>query len=267
MLTVLSPAKSLDFETPPATRKHSYPELVDRAGELIDVLVTKTPGELAQLMDLSPALTELNLERYADWVPDPSRAHARAAILAFSGDVYVGMDAPATFGERDYTHAQKTLRILSGLYGVLRPLDLILPYRLEMGSRLTTERGANLYQFWGDTITEHLRSALDASTGTRVLVNLASQEYFGAVRPDLLDAPVVTPTFLDAKGDGPPKVVSFFAKRARGAMAGWMVQNRISSASRLREFDRLGYRLDPDRSDRYNPVFTRRTDSVRPATP
>ena len=168
----------------------------------------------------------------------------------------MGMDAASTFTERDYTHAQKVLRILSGLYGVLRPLDLMQPYRLEMGSRVTTPAGRDLYSFWGSTITETLNQAIADSPGAGALVNLASNEYYGSVRPELLTAPVITPAFLDQKGDD-YKVISFFAKNARGAMAGWIIRNRIKSMKGLADFDGLGYRYDPDRSTTSRPVFTR----------
>ena len=256
VLIVLSPAKSLDYETRPATRKRSEPLLLDDAERLVSVLAAKSPDEIRALMDLSPELAELNVERYHDWHRPFTPANARAAILAFRGDVYLGMDAPATFGERDYTRAQKVIRILSGLYGVLRPLDLMQPYRLEMGSRLATEAGRDLYAFWGDRITRALDEALEASPGPRALINLASNEYFKSVKPELLEAPVITPTFLDEK-NGEARVVSFFAKRARGAMAGWVVRERVATLKGLLDFDGLGYRYDPERSSRLRPVFLR----------
>ena len=177
----------------------------------------------------------------------------------FNGDTYLGMDAPNTFGERDYTRAQKVLRILSGLYGVLRPLDLIQPYRLEMGSKVSNPRGRDLYDYWGEIPTRAIAEDLDASPGGRFLVNLASNEYFRAVRPELLDSPVITPRFLDhgPKAGSEPKVISFFAKRARGAMAGWIVRERIGTRSALSRFDGLGYRYDADRSTRDEPTFVR----------
>lgn len=258
VLAVLSPAKSLDFTTPPATRRHTLPALLDDAAELAAVMAARTAPQIARLMRLSDGLAELNAQRFADW----DRAHeppdARAALLAFDGDVYRGMQAPATFSERDFTHAQKTVRILSGLYGVLRPLDLIRPYRLEMGTRLETSRGDSLYAFWGDAVTDVLRAAVEASPGTPALVNLASQEYFGAVRVDRLGLRVVTPVFLDANGDGPPRVVSFHAKRARGAMAGWMVRERVTRVSGLTAWNGLGYAHAPELGDDDRPVFIRR---------
>lgn len=257
MLTVLSPAKSLDFDRPLATRRHTQPAHLDRAAELVGIMAAKTPAEIAGLMHLSPALAELNFERFQDWEPPFTPANARAAILAFNGDVYLGMDASNRFDERDFTHAQKTLRILSGLYGVLRPLDLIQPYRLEMGSRVANPAGRDLYAFWGGEITRRLADDVAASPGPKVLVNLASNEYFSSVRPRELGVPVITPSFLDADGQGNHRVVAFFAKRARGAMAGWMIEERVKSAKALQGFDRLGYRFDPARSTPTAPVFVR----------
>jgi len=257
VLAVVSPAKSLDWDTPLATRRSTEPALLDGARELAGVMAAQGPARIAALMKLSPALADLNAGRFRDWDPDPAPAGARPAVLAFDGDTYRGMRAPQTFSERDFTHAQKTLRILSGLYGVLRPLDLIQPYRLEMGTRLPTPRGEDLYDFWGDRITAVLRDAVHASPGARVLVNLASQEYFRSVRAPELDARVVTPVFLDGGPDLEPRVVSFHAKRARGAMAGWIVRDRVSTIRALTSFDGLGYHHDPDRSEPGRPAFVR----------
>ena len=177
-------------------------------------------------------------------------------MLAFSGDVYQGLVA-STFGKRDFTEAQKTVRILSGLYGLLRPLDLIQPYRLEMGTRLVTGRGRSLYDWWGTRITDLLREDLAASPGPEVLVNLASQEYFSAIDTDRLGVRVVTPRFEDRNKDGVPRIVSFHAKRARGSMAGWLVRNRVRSVAKLRDFTENGYHYDEDRSTQDVPVFVR----------
>lgn len=255
MIALLSPAKSLDFDTPPATTRTSEPRLADRAEELAAEMATRSAADIRALMKLSEPLAALNAERWAAW--QEAADEARPAVLAFDGDAYRGLDAPATFDTRDYTHAQKTLRILSGLYGLLRPLDVIRPHRLEIGTRLPTDAGDDLYAFWGTTITDLLRDDVKASPGAPVLVNLASAEYFAAVEPTRLDCPVVTPVFTDAKGDGPPRVVSFHAKRARGAMAGWIVRERIARASQLEEFTGLGYALDPARSRPDAPVFVR----------
>ncbi|MFN8123140.1 MAG: peroxide stress protein YaaA [Thermoleophilia bacterium] len=257
MLAVVSPAKSLDWDRPLSTRRHSEPQLLDDARELARVMAGQTPARIAALMKLSPKLADLNVERFRSWDPDPAPPGARPAVLAFDGDTYRGMRAPETFSERDFTHAQKTLRILSGLYGVLRPLDLIQPYRLEMGTRLATGRGEDLYDFWGDRITAAVREAVHASPGAAVLVNLASQEYFRSVRTDALDARVITPVFLDGGPGVEPRVVSFHAKRARGAMAGWIVRERVSAIRALTEFTDLGYRHDPDRSEPGRPAFVR----------
>ena len=260
MLIVVSPAKALDFESPLPTKKFTEPARLDRARELVSVMARKSPDDLSAMMSISPALGELNFERFQDWSLPFTPRNARPAVLAFNGDTYIGLDARNSFSERDYTHAQKVLRILSGLHGVLRPLDLIQPYRLEMGSRVDTDHGSTLYDFWGDEVTEQLNADLAASPGSKVLVNLASNEYFSVVRPKRFDGRIISPRFLDAKGDGEHKIVSFFAKRARGAMAGWIIRERITSPKRLVEFDVDGYRYDEQRSTRDEPTFTRRTD-------
>ncbi len=259
MLTVVSPAKALDFESPLATKKHSDPQMLDRAVELIEIMSTKSPEELSKMMSISSSLAELNHERFQDWTTPFTTANARPAVLAFDGDTYTGLDAPASFSERDFTQAQKVLRILSGLYGVLRPLDLIAPYRLEMGSKVEHDRGGDLYSFWGDAVTDNLNTALADSPGANVLVNLASIEYFSVVQPKRVDGRIISPRFLDAKGDGEFKVISFFAKQARGAMAGWIVRDRVTSIKALTDFAGNGYRYDADRSTPDQPTFIRRT--------
>ena len=256
MLIVVSPAKSLDYESALPTKKYSEPEMLDRSAELVGVMAKKSPDEIAKMMGISHSLAETNFERFQDWHRPFTPENARPALLAFKGDVYLGLDAPGTFSERDYTHAQKTLRILSGLYGVLRPLDLMQPYRLEMGSKLKTAAGRDLYSFWGSSITESLNEAIDTSPGASVLVNLASNEYFSSVKPELLNAPLVTPTFLDEK-NGQPKVIAFFAKRARGAMAGWLIRERVKTLKGLTQWEGNGYRYDADRSTPSNPVYVR----------
>jgi cytoplasmic iron level regulating protein YaaA (DUF328/UPF0246 family) len=261
VLIVVSPAKSLDYESKLPTKKSSQPELLDDSEELIRVMSKKSPDEISSMMHVSSSLGELNFNRFQEWERPFTPANARPALLAFNGDVYAGLDARESFTERDFTHAQKTLRILSGLYGVLRPLDLMQPYRLEMGSKVETARGKDLYAFWGNTITDRLNEAVEASPGSNVLVNLASNEYFGAVRPEILDAPIVSPTFLDARGSGDFKIVSFFAKRARGAMSAWIIKNRVSGKKTLEGFDGMGYRHDPELSTKDRPVFIRRNDA------
>lgn len=257
MITLLSPAKSLDFESRPATRKHTEPRLLGEAEQLIEVLRGLSVSELAGLMGISDELAALNAQRYADFAPPFTPRNAKQAVLAFAGDVYQGLDAAARFDERDFTEAQKTVRILSGLYGVLRPLDLIQPYRLEMGTRLRTPRGATLYAWWGDEISEVLRADLAASPGAGVVVNLASEEYFGAVRPGVLGARIVSPRFEDTDARGRRAVVSFYAKRARGELAGWLVRNRVRTPSALVRFDEAGYRFDRAESTPDRPVFVR----------
>ena len=257
VLIVVSPAKSLDYESPLATSKSSEPRMLDSAEKLVKIMAAKSPGEIQKLMSVSTNLAELNFERYQDWQRPFTIDNARPAVLAFNGDVYAGLDAPNAFSERDFTHAQKVFRILSGLYGVLRPLDLMMPYRLEMGTKLSNRRGANLYDFWRTEIADVLRDDLDASPGAKVLVNLASNEYFNAVDTDALGARVISPAFLDSKDGGPYKNISFFAKRARGAMSQWLITERITTISGLTGFTGMGYAFDPDDSTPDRPVFKR----------
>lgn len=257
MLAVISPAKSLDLTSPVPTRKHTEPRMLDQSQRLIDELVTRTPDELAQLMHISDDLAELNAQRYRDFETPFTPRTARPALFMFNGDVYQGMDARTRFDARDLTEAQKTLRILSGLYGVLRPLDLMQPYRLEMGTALRTERGANLYQFWGPRITDLLRADLAEAPGPEVLVNLASDEYFRAVDTEVLDARIISPRFEDEDVRGRWKVISFSAKRARGEMAGWLVRERVRSARAITQFAEAGYQYVPEVSSPDVPVFRR----------
>lgn len=257
VLSVLSPAKSLDLESRLATKKFSQPRLLDAAEDLVGVMAKKSPADLQKMMGISQSLAETNVERFQDFTTPFSVKNARPAILTFAGDVYMGMDAANSFDQRDFTESQKTVRILSGLYGVLRPLDLIQPYRLEMGIKLKTSAGRDLYSFWGDRITEQLKSDIAESPGPEVLINLASNEYFKSVRPAKLDARVISPTFLDSKDGDKYRIISFFAKRARGSMAGWLVQNRVRTISGLSDFDGMGYKFDPARSTSNKPVFTR----------
>lgn len=259
MIIVISPAKALDYETPVNTRRYSQPDFLDRSAELIDILRELPPAQVARLMSLSDALTELNVARYAQWSRPFSTDNARQAVLAFNGDVYEGLDA-ASLTEDELGWAQERLRILSGLYGVLRPLDLIQPYRLEMGARLENSRGRNLYTFWGETITEELNRLLAAETRAgreAVLLNLASDEYFRAVQPKKVAGRTVSAAFEDWKG-GRYKIISFFAKRARGLMSRFIIRNRIDSVERLQEFASEGYAFSPDASTAERLVFRRR---------
>jgi cytoplasmic iron level regulating protein YaaA (DUF328/UPF0246 family) len=254
MLAVLSPAKTLDFETPSPTRKHSLPVFLDESKQLVETLRTQSPADLAQLMSMSTKLADQNYQRYTDWQTPFTAGNAKQAALAFKGDVYLGLE-PGTFSERDFSWAQKHIRILSGLHGILKPLDLIQPYRLEMGTRLKTRRGADLYAFWGQKITDELNAAL-AEQKRPVLINLASNEYFDAVDPGRLNARIVTPTFKDLK-NGRYRFMSFFAKRARGMMAGYLVKNRVNTLKGLREFDWGGYYYSEDLSRVDDWVFLR----------
>jgi cytoplasmic iron level regulating protein YaaA (DUF328/UPF0246 family) len=258
MLTVLSPAKSLDYESKLPTKKHSQPRLLEGAEALAEQLATFTQGEIGQLMSISGELAGLNAERFRDFSLPFEPGRERPAVLAFAGDVYTGMEA-RTFGERDFTEAQKSIRILSGLYGVLRPLDLMAPYRLEMGTKLSTDAGDTLYAYWRERVTALLAEDLAESPGPPVLVNLASTEYFGVVDTKALGAKVISPRFLDAPQSDPSelKVISFFAKKARGAMASWLVRERIRSPRKLPEFTGLGYTYDGDRSTPAEPTFIR----------
>ena len=255
MLSVISPAKTLDFDTAPVTARHSKPVFLKDSRELVGELRELAPHQLSSLMSISDKLGELNYDRYQQWRPPFTPKNAKQALLAFRGDVYTGLDADH-FDDADFAFAQDHLRILSGLYGLLRPLDLIQPYRLEMGTRFANARGANLYEFWGDRITDVLAQAI-AESGSDVLVNLASNEYFRAVRPGRLEAQVVTPVFKDYKG-GKFKVVSFYAKKARGLMAAWLIRQRADQPAAIRDFAEAGYRYDKKLSNASEWVFTRR---------
>ena len=255
MLFLLSPAKSLDYDTPlPEGLPHSTPQFVPQSTALIEVLRAQSPKDIASLMDLSDKLAALNVARYQAWRPRFTAANSRQALLAFNGDVYEGLQARALTAD-DLDWAQRHVSILSGLYGVLRPLDRMQPYRLEMGTRLATAAGSNLYQFWGSQIAEHLNTRLRADT-TPVVVNLASQEYFKAVDRKALLPRVVTCAFEERKADG-YKVISFMAKRARGLMVRYAVTHRATTPEQLKGFDLEGYRFVPAASSPDRLVFRR----------
>jgi cytoplasmic iron level regulating protein YaaA (DUF328/UPF0246 family) len=254
MLIVLSPAKTLDFESRLPTRRHSLPAMLDASAMLIEQLRGLPAAEIGTLMDISEPLAELNAARFRQWQPPFTPANARPAALAFAGDVYEGLQA-ASLGSAGLTWAQSHVRILSGLYGLLRPLDLIQPYRLEMGTRLANARGRDLYAFWGDRIAQALREALDAQRRP-VLVNLASDEYFRAARADSLGHRVVQPVFQERRAGG-WKVVSFSAKRARGLMTRFAAEQRLTDLEDLKAFALEGYRHDADASDERHWVFRR----------
>jgi hypothetical protein len=238
MLIVLSPAKALDFTAPPQSMAMTAPELADQTAELAKVAKKLRVIDLKRMMDLSDSLAKLNRERFQAFQPDSE--DGLQAAFAFNGDVYMGLRA-RELDRKALAWAQDHVRILSGLYGVLRPLDAIQPYRLEMGVRIKTRRGASLYDFWGPRVSQALDAAL-MSQKERTVVNCASQEYFGAVDRAALKAPVLTCKFLEEK-DGEARIVSFFAKRARGAMARFAIDSRIERAADLKAFDRDGYRF------------------------
>ncbi|MBD3656623.1 MULTISPECIES: peroxide stress protein YaaA [Marinobacter] len=253
MLMVVSPAKTLDYESPLATERYTQPDYLDDACELIDQLKELEPHQISNLMSISDKLGQLNADRFRNWHTPFSPANARQAVLAFKGDVYTGLEAE-TFSDQDFEFAQQHLRILSGLYGLLRPLDLMQPYRLEMGTRFENRRGKDLYAFWGSKITDELNRLLASDDG--VLVNLASNEYFRSVRKKDLNARLVTPQFKDWK-NGQYKMISFYAKKARGLMCRYAIQNGITQADDLKGFDLEGYRFSAEDSDRDNWVFLR----------
>ena len=253
MLIVLSPAKSLDLDTPSPTTEHTLPDFTGHAAQLIGVLRDLSPGQVGDLMHISDQLSTLNVARYASWMLD--HAEGYQAVMAFNGDVYAGLDA-RSLAPRAIDFTQRHLRILSGLYGLLRPLDLIHPYRLEMGTKLATPGGKDLYAFWGETITRALNAEL-AATRSTALVNLASEEYFKSVKPKLLDVPVITPVFEDWK-NGKYKIISFYAKRARGMMARYAIENGITDPQDLKAFDIDGYGFVPDESTERSWLFRRK---------
>lgn len=256
MLTVISPAKTLDYESPlPVGLAPTRPDFLADSAELIDILREYSPSQVASLMSLSDKLAALNVARFQSWQPDYAEPDARPALFAFKGDVYTGLDVERLLAT-DLDRAQQHLRILSGLYGLLRPLDLMLPYRLEMGTELVNSRGKQLYEFWGDRITLALNQAL-AEQGDEVLINLASNEYFRAVQTKKLKASIFTPQFKDEK-NGQFKMISFFAKKARGRMAAWLLQNDVRKPEDLRDFAVDGYQFNNALSSGQTLVFTRR---------
>ncbi|NWK76841.1 peroxide stress protein YaaA [Aquitalea sp. LB_tupeE] len=257
MLMVLSPAKTLDYTTPPHTKRYTEPGFLADSQQLITVLREKSPADIAKLMDISDALATLNVGRYHDWNPVFTPDNAKQAVLAFLGDVYEGLDA-ASLNETQLDYLQHHLRILSGLYGLLRPLDLMQPYRLEMGTRLANPRGANLYAFWGERITDALNTLLDGSDNP-VLVNLASDEYFKSVKPAKLHGRLITPVFQDYK-NGQYKIISFYAKQARGLMARWAALHQADIPEALQDFNLAGYQFDSSESDTQRWVFRRRAE-------
>ncbi len=261
MLFVISPAKALDYDTPAHVKTFTQPLFVEQAGELIAVLREKSPQQVAELMDLSDQLAGLNVARYEAWSPKFTAKNSKQAVLAFDGDVYGGLDA-RTLNEEELDWLQQHLCILSGLYGVLRPLDRMQPYRLEMGTRLKTDKGTNLYRFWGSQIAEYLNRRARADRSP-VLVNLASEEYFKAVDLKALQPRVVSCVFEEKKG-AKYQIVSFFAKRARGLMVRYALQRRASKPEDLKGFDLEGYRFCAAASETDRLVFRREAPVGRP---
>lgn len=255
MLILLSPAKDLDYQSPTPKTKHTTPIFLDDSQQLVDQLKTLAPHQLSHLMGISDKLGTTNFGRFQSWSRPFTKTNARQAIFAFNGDVYGGLNAYA-FNDDELVFAQAHLRILSGLYGVLRPLDLMQPYRLEMGTRLTNSRGKDLYAFWGDRISKELNKQVK-KLGDPVLVNLASTEYFKSVDKAALQAEVITPVFKDWKGDQ-FKIISFFAKKARGLMSAYIIKNRVTDVEKIKRFDWEGYAFDASLSNTKEWVFTRK---------
>ena len=254
MLVLLSPAKSLDYDTPPQTEKFSTPEFLDDSQELIDILKEYSVDGIRDLMDVSENLATLNVERYQEFSRPFTTENAKQALLAFDGDVYRDFRLDE-YGGEEFDFLQDHVRILSGLYGILRPLDLMQPYRLEMGTRLKNERGKNLYEFWGSKITESVNAALDAQ-GDDILLNLASNEYFKSVKKKELNARMLDVKFMDLRGDK-YKTITFYLKRLRGTMTDFMVRNQITDPEELKGFTEQGYYFSDERSSKDEFVFLR----------
>jgi hypothetical protein len=255
MLIVISPAKKLDYDTPAKTKTATTPDYMEHSMALIHRLREFSALDIAELMKLSMKLAELNFDRYEAFEPECTKDNAKQAILAFKGDVYQGLDAES-FSAADFKFAQQHLRVLSGLYGLLRPLDLMQPYRLEMGTKLATDRGKNLYEFWGDIITDGLNKQLGKiKSGT--LVNLASNEYFKSVKTKNIAGEIITPHFKEYK-NGDYKMIGIYAKRARGLMARYIIQNQLTKPEALKEFSEEGYSFNKKLSAGNSLVFTRK---------
>ncbi len=253
MITVISPAKTLDFESQPITNCHTQPKFLAQSQALIDELRELSAPGIATLMKLSDKLAGLNMARFQTWTTPFSLDNSKQAVLAFKGDVYTGLDAD-TMDDEGLAFAQQHLRILSGLYGVLKPLDLIQPYRLEMGTQFANAKGKNLYQFWGGQLREEIET--EASQSNAVLVNLASNEYFKALEAKKLSTRIITPAFKDMK-NGQYKIISFYAKKARGLMSRYIIDHRINEPEQLKKFDSDGYRFSAGMSDGDDWVFIR----------
>jgi len=254
LIYLLSPAKTQDYNSDIVSLRATMPRFLEHSAELVGLMKQLSSGDLQKLMGVSEKLAELNVARFQAWTADYGKSEARQAILAFKGGVYQGL-AVEEWSEDDFAEAQKCLRILSGLYGVLRPLDLMMPYRLEMGKKVNNQRGANLYKFWGSLLTDSLNREFKGSENTAI--NLASNEYFSAIKPKELNAPIITPVFKDWK-NGQYKVISFFAKKSRGQMAAWAIQKKIKTPGGLKQFKWGGYAFSKELSDADTFVFLRK---------
>ena len=255
MLIVVSPAKTLDCDTPPKTKVNTVPDYLDESQLLIDRLRLLSSLDIAELMKVSAKIADLNFDRYEAWNQKFTPDNAKQAVLAFKGDVYSGLDAES-FNSADFKFAQKHLRILSGLYGLLRPLDLMKPYRLEMGTKLSNERGKNLYEFWDGRITEGLNQQLK-KIKSNYLINLASNEYFKSVKPKLLNAEIITPAFKEYK-NGQYKMIGIYAKKARGMLSRYIIKNQLTDPEELKNFNEDGYKFNAKLSKGNDWVFTRK---------
>ena len=254
MITVISPAKKLSDECHAYEADHSQPAYLVKSTELVDQLKSYEPSHLQSLMGISEKLSVLNWERYQSWNPSFSSSNSRQAFFTFKGDTYTGLDAD-TLSSEDLSFSQNHTRILSGLYGVLKPLDLIMPYRLEMGTKIENKFGKNLYDFWGNELVADLEKDL-SNHDSRYIVNCASVEYFKSIDKDSLNGKVITPVFKEIK-KGKARIVSFFAKKARGMMARYIIQNQINDPDEIRKFDLGGYEYNDSLSNTMEPVFTR----------
>ena len=254
MLFIISPAKTLDYNSPISTEGQSDIPFLKESKQLVRVLKKYKADDIAQLMGVSAKIAYLNYDRFAQWKAPFTEGESRQALYAFKGEVYNGLDA-YSLSQENADYAQSHMRMLSGLYGILRPYDMILPYRLEMGTKLQTDKFKNLYEFWGDKLTKNLQKAIDES-GTSVLVNLASNEYFKAINTKKIKSPIITPIFKEAKGNS-YKVISIFAKKARGLMSRYIIENKIENPEDLKHFDKEGYFYNEELSTETELTFTR----------
>ncbi|VAW64633.1 UPF0246 protein YaaA [hydrothermal vent metagenome] len=255
MLIVVSPAKTLDYDTPPKTKNFTLPDYLDDSAELIHRMREFSSLDISELMHVSSKIAELNFDRFEAWNKKFTEKNAKQAALAFKGDVYTGLDAES-FSAKDFKFAQQHFRVLSGLYGLLRPLDLMQAYRLEMGTKLSTDRGKNLYEFWGNKVTHGLNDQLK-KIKSKYLINLASNEYFKVVKPKELAGEIITPAFKELK-NGEYKMIGIYAKKARGMLSRYIIQNQLSDIEDIKFFDMAGYKYNKKLSKENNWVFTRK---------